>query len=93
MANSIALVKQYTNETDPGKLRELAENGMALEDVFGMDLSEAIRGADALMENMGLTAQDAFDYMAKGAQNGLNKSNELGDNIAEYSQDVYKRQV
>lgn len=86
VADYMALVKQYTNETDPEKIRELAENGMALEDVFGMDFGESIRGADALMKNMGLDAKEAFDYIAKGAQNGLNKSNELGDNISEYSQ-------
>lgn len=86
IASAMALVKQYTNETDPSKIRELAENGIALEEVFEMDLSESIRGIDALMDNMGLTAEEAFDYVAKGAQNGLNKSGELGDNIAEYSQ-------
>ena len=86
VADAMALVKQYTNETDPSKIQELAENGMALNDTFGMDLSESIRGADALMDNMGLTAEEAFDYIAKGAQNGLNKSGELTDNLAEYSQ-------
>ena len=85
-ADAMALVKQYTNETDPSKIKELAESGMALEDTFGMDLSESIRGADALMRNMGLTAEEAFDYIAAGAQNGLNKSGELTDNLAEYSQ-------
>lgn len=86
VADTMALVKQYTNETDPSKIKELAENGIALEDTFGMDLSESIRGADALMENMGLTAEEAFDYIAKGAQNGLDKSGELTDNLSEYSQ-------
>lgn len=86
VADAMALVKQYTNETDPSKIKELAENGMALEDTFGMDLSESIRGADALMENMGLTAEEAFDYIVKGAQNGLDKSGELTDNLSEYSQ-------
>lgn len=86
VADAMALVKQYTNETDPSKIKELAENGIALEETFGMDLSESIRGADALMENMGLTAKESFDYIAKGAQNGLNKSGELTDNLSEYSQ-------
>ncbi|MGO5442874.1 phage tail tape measure protein [Faecalimonas sp. LCP19S3_D12] len=86
VANAMALVKQYTNETNPTKIKELAENGIALQDVFEMDLSESIRGIDALMDNMGLSAEQAFDYMAAGAQNGLDKSGELADNIAEYSQ-------
>lgn len=85
IADAMATVKQYTKETDPEKIRELAENAMVLESVFGMDLSESIRGADALMNSMGLTAEEAFDYIAAGAQNGLNKSGELVDNLAEYA--------
>lgn len=86
VANAMAMVKQYTGEVDPSKLKELTINAMAMEDTFSMDLSETLRGVDALMRNMGLTAEEAFDYMSKGAQNGLNKSGELADNIAEYSQ-------
>lgn len=86
VAQAMALVKQYTGETDPTKLREMAESGMTLADTFDMDMSESIRAVDSLMGNMGLTAEEAFDYIAKGAQNGLNKSGELADNIAEYGQ-------
>lgn len=86
VAQSMALVKQYTGELDPSKLEKMTENGIAMRDVFDMDLSETIRGVDGLVENMGVSADEAFDLMAKGAQNGLNKSGELGDNIAEYSQ-------
>lgn len=86
LAQSMALVKQYTGEIDPTNLEETTKNGIAMRDVFDMDLSETIRGVDALMSNMGVTSQEAFDLMATGAQNGLDKSGELADNIAEYSQ-------
>ena len=43
VAQSMALVKQYTGEVDPSKLKELTENGIAMRDVFDMDLSETIR--------------------------------------------------
>lgn len=85
VAEAMELVKQYTNETNPEKIKEVAENAMVLQDVFDMDLSESIRGADALMNNMGVNAETAFNLIAKGAQNGLNKSGELTDNLAEYS--------
>lgn len=84
IANSMALVKQYTNETDPSAIEKLTENGIVLRDVFDIELSESIRGADALMDNFGVDAEEAFNLMAAGAQNGLNKSGELADNIAEY---------
>ncbi len=86
VADGMALVRQYTHETEPEKLRQLTENALALSDTFGMDFSESLRGVDALMTNMGLSAQEAFDYMTVGAQNGLDRSGELADNLAEYSQ-------
>lgn len=84
VAQSMALVKQYTGELDPSKLKDMTENGIAMRDVFGMELSETIRGVDAIMDNMGGTSEEAFDLMARGAQRGLNKTGELADNIAEY---------
>lgn len=86
VADSMALVRQYTGEVDPSKLEELTENALALTDTFDMDLGESIRGVDSLMTNMGLSAEEAYDYIAVGAQNGLDKSGELTDNIAEYGQ-------
>lgn len=84
VAESMALVKQYTGELDASKIKDMTENGIAMRDVFGMDLSETIRGVDSLMDNMGATSEEAFDLMAKGAQRGLDKSGELADNITEY---------
>ena len=85
VADAMALVRQYVGEIDTSVLEDMTKNGLAMQDVFGMDLSETIRGVDALMENMGLTAEEAFDLMAAGAQNGLDRSGELADNITEYS--------
>lgn len=86
VADSMALVKRYTGEIDADNLKKVTENGIAMRDVFDMDLSETIRGVDALVDNMGVTSEKAFDLMAKGAQNGLDKSGELADNLTEYSQ-------
>lgn len=86
VADSMAKVSQYTGEVNPENLKKLTENVYAFSETFDADFDESLRGADGLMKNMGLTADEAFDLMAKGAQNGLDKSGELGDNIAEYSQ-------
>lgn len=86
LADALAIVKQNTNEIDPTKLGKMTKNAIALRDIFGMDLQETIRGVNGLMQNMGVDADTAFDLITKGAQNGLNKSNELGDNLAEYTQ-------
>lgn len=55
-----------------------------LADTMDMDVGESVRGINVLMDNFGLSAQEAMDMFAAGAQNGLNYSDELGDNIAEY---------
>lgn len=87
IANTLSKIKQVTDEQDPQKLKDMAENLYTLEATFdNFDISETLRGINGLMTNMGLTADEAFDYIVKGAQNGLNYSGELGDNIAEYSQ-------
>lgn len=87
IADTLAKIKQVTNETNPSKLKEMAENLYALQDTFdGFDINETLRGINGLVTNMGLSAEDAFDLIVKGAQNGLNYSGELADNLAEYSQ-------
>ena len=87
IANTLSKIKQVTDEQNPQKLKDMAENLYTLEATFdNFDISETLRGVNGLMTNMGLTADEAFDYIVKGAQNGLNYSGELGDNIAEYSQ-------
>ena len=86
VAEKMALVKQNLGDISADELKEVTENAYLLQDAFGIDFNEAIRGINGLMTNMGLTSKEAFDLMVIGSQNGLNKSNELADNIAEYSQ-------
>lgn len=86
IAEKMALVKQNLGDISNTDLQNITERAYMLEDAFGMDFNETLRGVNGLMTNMGLTAEQAFDYLVVGAQNGLNKSDELADNIAEYSQ-------
>lgn len=86
VADTTALVNQQFKELDAGTLESITKDAMVMADTFGVDVNETLRGVNALMVNMGLSAEEAFDYIAKGTQNGLDKSGELSDNIAEYSQ-------
>ena len=79
-------LKQQLGDINDADLQNITEIAYFLEDAFGMDFNETIRGVTGLIKNMGLTADEAFNYIVVGAQNGLNKSDELTDNIAEYSQ-------
>ena len=85
VAGKMAKVKEITGEIDPSNLQTMTENAITLEDVFGMDMSESLRGVQSLMNHFGITSEEAFDLMSSGAQQGLNYSDELGDNIAEYA--------
>lgn len=86
ISEAMGQIVQVMGQLDPTAMKETAESAITLRDTFDMDYNETIRAADSLMKNMGLTGQEAFDYIAKGAQNGLNRSNELVDNLTEYSQ-------
>ena len=86
IAGKMANIIQFTGETDPQKLQNYTQSLITMEDTFGMDFNETLRGVQGLIKNMGLSADEAFDLMASGAQNGLDYTHELGDNIAEYSQ-------
>ena len=84
IGDKMAYVKQVTKETDPSKVKELTENAIALEDTFGSDFQETIRGVNGLMTHFGADSTEAFDLFVKGSQKGLDYTNELGDNVAEY---------
>lgn len=85
VADMMARVKQQMQGISDVDLKDVTEDLLTLRDTFGMDESETLRGAKQLMEQFGISSEKAFDLIAKGAQNGLNYSGELGDNIAEYA--------
>lgn len=85
VADMMGRVKQQMQGISDVDLKKVTEDLLTLRDTFDMDENETLRGAQQLMKQFGITSQEAFDLMATGAQNGLNKSDELGDNISEYS--------
>ena len=85
VANSIAKVTQNLGDMDQSTLEKVTEDAYALSDVFGYDIAESTRSAKAMMDNFGIDSEKAFNLIATGAQNGLDYSGELLDNISEYS--------
>lgn len=84
IGDKMAYVKQVTGETDPSKIKELTKNAIVLEDTWGSDFEETIRGITNSAKTFGVDWTTAFDIFAKGSQEGLEYSHELGDNVAEY---------
>lgn len=85
VADMMGRVKQQMQGISDVDLKNVTEDLITLRDTYGMDENETLRGAKQLMEQFGISAEKAFDLIAKGAQNGLDYSGELGDNIAEYA--------
>lgn len=85
IADSISKIKQNLGKLDDKELVKVTESAYALKDVFDYDIAESSRAVKAMMENFSVSASEAYDYIARGAQNGLDYSGELLDNISEYS--------
>ena len=85
VANVLALINQTTNETNPSKLKDMTENLFTLRDTYDYDFVETLRAVNMLMEQFGVTGDEAFNLIAQGSQKGLNKNGDLLDTINEYS--------
>lgn len=66
-------------------IKDVILQAKSLETTFGSDMEETLKGANALMTNYGMSGQEAMDMITVASQNGLDKSHELGDNLAEYA--------
>ena len=85
VSNAVITVKKNLQDLDQTELTNLTEQAITLEELYGIDMNETLRGVNSLMVNFGMSAQEAMDYIVSGTQNGLDKTNELGDNISEYA--------
>lgn len=86
VSDSLIQVKQNMKEVGDGaELEAATKKAMALGQTFDADVNEVTRAANNIMKSFGTDSEKAFDLMAKGAQSGLNMSNEMFDNLAEYT--------
>lgn len=85
IADSISKIKQNLGDLSDDELIKITESAYALQDVFDYGVDESSRAVKAMMDNFDVSAAEAYDYIARGAQNGLDYSGELLDNISEYS--------
>ena len=84
VANSMAVVNQQLKLTGE-ELQKATEKGIALRDVFGFEMEESTRAVNALMKQFGITADEAYNIIATGAQEGANQNGDLLDVFNEYS--------
>jgi len=85
VSEKLSTVIQMTDDLDNASLANVTKNAIALEDVFGFDIKESMRGVNSLVDQFGITSDQAFNLIVQGAQKGLNQNDDLLDTINEYS--------
>ena len=86
IAESMAHVRKNMGQIGSNdEIKKAVEDAITLRDIYEYDVSESTRAANTLMEQFGITADEAFNLIAQGAANGLDFSGELIDSINEYS--------
>lgn len=85
VSEKLSTVIQMTDDLDNASLAKVTKSAIALEDVFGYDVNESMRAVNSLMDQFGITSDQAFNLVVQGAQNGLDQNGDLLDTINEYS--------
>lgn len=83
-ADTIIAVRKNLKDLSDSEMVNVSKQATILEQKFGIDMNETLRGVNSLMENFGMTSEEAMNYVVVATQRGLDKTNELGDNLAEY---------
>lgn len=81
----IEQITKNLGDMDSESLQNVTESAFALRDTFGYEIPESTRAAKAMVDNFGISGEEAMNLIAAGAQNGLDYSGELLDSISEYS--------
>lgn len=85
ISNAMAAVKTNMMALDDTSLQNVTESAFALRDTFEYDVAESTRAANTMMEQFGISGEEAMNMIAAGAQSGLDYSGEFLDSINEYS--------
>lgn len=85
ISDSMATIKQVMGDIGTEELENLTQKSLVLRDTFDFEVNESIRGANSMMDQFGITADEAYNLIAQGAQNGLNQNDDLLDVVNEYS--------
>lgn len=85
VARSIVTVSRNLKDLPKEELQKAAEYAQILSDTMEVDVAESTRTVKQLMATFGMTAEESFDFITKGYQDGLDFSGEFLDSINEYS--------
>ncbi|QAT43438.1 phage tail tape measure protein [Aminipila luticellarii] len=83
-SDAVVLVKQNLLLAGDA-LTKATEGAMTIADIFGEDVNGVVATTKTMVDNFGISAQDALDLITVGFQQGGNYSGELLDTLREYS--------
>ena len=87
VADAVVKVKGNMHLLKGEEIEQATKSAMVLAKTFDADVNEVTRAGSNMMVKFGATSDEVFDLMAYGAKNGMNYSNEMFDNLSEYSAD------
>lgn len=85
VTTALANVKQNMHELNDVDLEKFTGNALIFTKTFEADINEVTRAANNMMSSFGIESTKAMDLFTAGAQRGLNFSDEMLDNVAEYA--------
>lgn len=92
IANSMAIVEQQMRGLDnAADLENITKKAYYLKDAFDSEVNESVRAAKMMMEQWGISADEAFELINQGYTQGLDKNGDFLDSINEYS--VHFKQI
>jgi phage-related minor tail protein len=84
LGSAISTVQQVTHETG-AELEKTTRNALLLRDSFGFEINESIKATDTMMQQFGVSSEQAMNLLAQGQQQGLDKSGDMLDTANEYA--------
>lgn len=85
IAAAMSEIKKQAGDIGADELEKMTTNALILRDTFDFEVNESMRATKMLMTQFGLSGEEAYNLIAQGAQNGLNKNGDLLDTINEYA--------
>lgn len=83
IAQAMATVNN-TMQTGVEETENITKRALTMRDVFDKDVGESVDAVKVLMDEFGLSSEEAFDFLVSGAQKGLDRNGDLLDSVREY---------
>ena len=78
VSNAVITVKKNLQDLDQTELTNLTEQAIKLEELYGIDMNETLRGVNSLMVNFWDERPGGHGYIVSGTQNGPGQDQRAG---------------